>query len=91
MKPGDKVSVYDRFRFAIPLKGTVAELSEHNDVVMVVLDETNNHNYPIGCSVWVHQQQCLGEYTPAPKEQQAPQPTPPLSLWRRILAALDRG
>lgn len=31
MKPGDKVTVYDHYRFAIPLKATVAEFSSYND------------------------------------------------------------
>lgn len=54
---GKTVIVYDRFRFAIPLKGYVALKSEVNDGVMVVLLESNNKNYPIGKEVWVHESQ----------------------------------
>lgn len=83
MKPGDKVMVYDRYRFATPLKATVAELSTYNDGVMVVLDQSNNPSYPVGCSIWVHRQQCLGEYTPAPPPE-SPAPAPKLSWWNRV-------
>ena len=55
---GEAVIVYDRYRFAIPLKAVIARLSELNDGVQIVLNESNNVNYPVGCkSVWVHAQQ----------------------------------
>lgn len=54
---GVKVKVYDRFRFAIPVYGTVTGLAYDNDGVMVQLETTNNPNYPVGESIWVHAQQ----------------------------------
>ena len=57
-KVGDKVVVYDRFRFAIPLRAVVINLSESNDGVQLQMTESNNHNYPIGCTdVWVSRRQ----------------------------------
>ena len=51
---GQEVIVYDRFRFAIPLRAVVQELATQNDGVRVRLLESNNANYPIGCiNVWV--------------------------------------
>ena len=49
-----KVWVYDRYRFAVPLRGTIVQFSESNDGVEVALQTSNNTYYPIGCSVWVH-------------------------------------
>ena len=55
---GEKVIVYDLFRFAIPLRAVVLKLSESNDGVQLQLTESNNHNYPIGCTdVWVSRRQ----------------------------------
>lgn len=57
-KIGEKVIVYDRFRFAIPLRAVVLKLSESNDGVQLQLTESNNHNYPIGSTdVWVSRRQ----------------------------------
>lgn len=57
-KVGEAVLVYDRFRFAIPLKAVILKLSDSNDGVQVILNQSNNVNYPVGCeSVWVHAQQ----------------------------------
>jgi hypothetical protein len=54
----DAVLVYDRHRFAIPLKAEIVEFSSSNDGVRLLLHETNNPNYPKGCStVWVHEAQ----------------------------------
>lgn len=52
---GEHVTVYDRFRFAIPLTGIVASLSGSNDGVEVALFQSNSKEYPIGCAVWVHE------------------------------------
>lgn len=55
---GESVVVYDRFRFAIPLRAVVLKLSESNDGVQLQLIESNNHNYPVGCTdVWVSRRQ----------------------------------
>lgn len=90
MKPGDKVTVFDRYRFAIPLKATVAELSTYNDGVMVVLDQSNNTAYPVGCSIWIHRQQCLGEFTPALVVESPAPARPPVGFWDRAWAAFRR-
>lgn len=55
---GDAVMVYDRYRFAIPLKATIQQFSDTNDGVRVMLLESNSAQYPIGAdNVWVHQSQ----------------------------------
>lgn len=55
---GQAVIVYDRFRFAIPVKGIVVHLSKANDGVQVQLTTTNNPQYPVGCdTVWVSSRQ----------------------------------
>jgi hypothetical protein len=54
---GKKVIVYDRYRFAIPLKGYIVALSKSNDGVQVQLLESNNKTYPVGCTIWVHSKQ----------------------------------
>lgn len=57
LKIGDIVNVYDRYRFAIPLRAEIIKFSSTNDGVEVVLLESNSHKYPIGDSVWAHGQQ----------------------------------
>ena len=58
IKIGDTVLVYDRYRFAIPLKAIVNDLSWFNDGVRVTLLESNNPEYPIGRGdVWIHDAQ----------------------------------
>lgn len=52
-----RVTVYDRYRFAIPVKGVVCGLSSENDGVEVILTTSNNPFYPIGGSVWVSRRQ----------------------------------
>lgn len=53
-----KVVVYDRYRFAIPVRGIVVGISTSNDGVQIQLTETNNPHYPVGCdSVWVSRRQ----------------------------------
>lgn len=55
---GQEVIVYDRYRFAIPLKAVIIQFAETNDGVRLRLIESNNNHYPIGCEdVWVHQSQ----------------------------------
>lgn len=55
---GQKVIVYDRYRFAIPLKGIVVALSTANDGVQLQLTESNSNMYPVGCdTVWVSRRQ----------------------------------
>lgn len=57
-----KVIVYDRFRFAIPVRGIVVGMSTSNDGVQIKLTETNNPNYPVGCdTVWVSRRQLRRE------------------------------
>lgn len=60
MKEGLPVKVYDRYRFAIPLKGVIQQLSSHNDGVRVKLLESNSKKYPVGCEVWVDKHQLFG-------------------------------
>ena len=57
MAVGHIVYVYDRYRFAIPLKGEIVKFADSNDGVEVRLHESNNYQYPIGKRVWVHSQQ----------------------------------
>lgn len=58
VKNGQRVIVYDRYRFALPLKAIVVGLSTANDGVQVQLTESNNPHYPIGCdNVWVSRRQ----------------------------------
>lgn len=55
---GQTVLIYDRYRFAIPLKGIILKFSETNDGVQLKLIESNTNQYPIGCEdVWVHKAQ----------------------------------
>lgn len=54
---GDEVLVFDRYRFAIPLKAKIIRFSEVNDGVEIELLQTNNHQYPIGHKAWFHAQQ----------------------------------
>ena len=58
LKLEDTVIVYDRYRFAIPLRATVKELSKNNDGVRVQLLESNSVQCPVGCDdIWVHERQ----------------------------------
>ena len=54
---GQKVIIYDRFRFAIPIFGIAIGRSSTNDGVQVQLTTTNNPAYPIGCDIWVSRRQ----------------------------------
>jgi len=54
---GDKVVIYDRFRFAIPLLGHIVDFSEKTDSVEVKLLASNNTAYPVGSKVWVFKNQ----------------------------------
>lgn len=58
---GKRVLVYDRYRFAKPLRAYVTAKSESNDGICVTLLESNNHKYPIGEEVWVHECQLKPE------------------------------
>jgi hypothetical protein len=53
---GDLVTVFDRYRFAIPLKARVVDLSMliENGGVAVSLLESNNPTFPVGAPAWVH-------------------------------------
>ena len=66
IKVGDTVLVYDRYRFAIPLKAVVNNFSDFNDAVKVTLLESNSGKYPIGSGdVWIHYAQlCLVKKQP---------------------------
>lgn len=62
IKIGDIVTVYDRYRFAIPLRAKVLEKSDVNDGVRLELLQSNNVNYPTGRSdVWVSEKQVRKE------------------------------
>lgn len=50
---GSDVTLYDRYRFVVPLDAVVVKLSSVNDGVECVLKTSNNPNYPIGSKVWV--------------------------------------
>lgn len=55
---GEDVILYDRYRFAIPVKGTVAGIAgPGNDGVRVTLRTTNSFQYPVGSDVWVSRRQ----------------------------------
>ncbi len=54
-KVGDRVKIFDLYRFAIPLKGFVCKVN--SDTVEVTLEECSNNSYPVGTSVWIHPQQ----------------------------------
>jgi hypothetical protein len=54
---GQEVIVYDRFRFAIPLKARIMTMSSVNDGVEIRLLESNNKHYPIDSDTWVHASQ----------------------------------
>lgn len=59
VKAGQSVLVYDRYRFAIPLKAVIKQIADKNDGVRVRLMESNNVEYPIGSdNVWVSRYQC---------------------------------
>lgn len=51
---GQGVMVWDRYRFAIPLKGRIRKFSTENDGVEVELMESNNNQFPVGSCIWVH-------------------------------------
>jgi len=53
-----RVVVYDRYRFAIPVKGIIVNVSDSNDGVQVQLTTSNHPQYPVGCdNVWVSRRQ----------------------------------
>ena len=54
---GKNVMVFDRYRFAIPLKAFVTMKSRTNDGVCVTLMQSNSKKYPIGAEIWVHEAQ----------------------------------
>lgn len=58
MKVGDKVKVYDRYRFAIPQTGIIKKFSESNDGVEVTLiGHINNPHYVETPDIWIHKWQ----------------------------------
>ena len=57
VRAGQKVLVFDRYRFAVPLKATICSTSGCNDGILVLLEHSNNSSYPIGTQIWVHAQQ----------------------------------
>ena len=58
VEKGQKVIVYDRFRFAVPLRAIVVAFNPYNDGVQLQLTESNNTHYPVGCdTVWVFRRQ----------------------------------
>ncbi len=65
IKKGTEVLVYDKFRFAIPLRAIVEEFNAEHDSVRVKLLESNNTNYPVGCTIWVHGRQLWKVSEPA--------------------------
>lgn len=67
IKVGDSVTVYDRYRFALPLKAFVYHLSDSNDGIEVELLESNSASYPIGARVWIHENQIKKDSALTPK------------------------
>jgi len=55
LKKGDHVTIFDRFRFAIPLIGRITDFNENS--VEVQLLTTNNPQYPVGSKTWVFKNQ----------------------------------
>jgi len=56
-----KVKIYDRYRFAIPVQGHIVNKDSRTDSgegVEVRLITTNNPQYPVGSTIWVHRAQC---------------------------------
>lgn len=45
---GDKVILYDRYNFAIPVKGVINRLIPENNSAVINLTTTNNPHYPVG-------------------------------------------
>ena len=61
-KIGQVVIVYDRYRFAIPLRAEIVELAPRNDGVRLRMLESNSHTYEVGCdNVWVSRRQLRRE------------------------------
>jgi len=56
-KIGQAVLVYDRYRFSIPLRAVITELSKTNDGVEVKLSQSNNQQWPINSRTWVSRRQ----------------------------------
>jgi hypothetical protein len=55
---GQEVTVHDRYRFAIPLAGTVVRVEGiSNEGVRVVLRQSNSAKYPVGVEILVSQHQ----------------------------------
>jgi hypothetical protein len=71
-KVGERVIVYDRYRFAIPLRAEIQELAEINDGVRVRLLESNNKAYLIGCDVWVSGRQLRKDFAALADEEGKP-------------------
>lgn len=58
MKIGDKVKVYDRYRFAIPQTGIIQKFSDANDGVMLnLIRPINSPKYDESSEIWVHKWQ----------------------------------
>ena len=74
---GKRVTIYDRYRFAIPVKGVVVREAETNDGVEVRLTTTNTTKYLVGCTIWVDKHQLRIDDPPeGPKPEQPEQPDP---------------
>ncbi len=71
-KVGQQVTVFDRYRFTIPMQAFITKLSAVNDDVEVELLQSSSPKHPIGDRVWVHEQQLLAQADPAAH----PEPTP---------------
>ena len=57
MKAGDEVTVYDRFRFAIPLKAVVVDCETSVGSIKVKMTQSNNFEVPVGKEIWLFNQQ----------------------------------
>ena len=57
IKISDEIIVYDRYRFAIPLKAVFTGRFGTNGGIEVELKESNNKKYPIGEKIWIHEKQ----------------------------------
>ncbi len=58
LEVGDKITVYDRYRFAIPLDAEIVRFCENNDGMRVKLLKSNNSHWPVGSTIVVDRNQC---------------------------------
>lgn len=59
LKVGDRVQVFDRYRYALPLEGVITKLSNSNDGVEVKLTTSHPPEKHVGKLEWFHAQQLV--------------------------------